>query len=199
MVGHRASLAGGLYEGCKKESAIKFILGTRLEEVKQFVPTPIFKVKPRNGEAYEVEADILLACDGLKSAVRVAMLKELKVDATIKDTNQSAYRIILKREDMKNDPELLELIDSDSVTRWIGEKRHIIAYSVDNKNIYNLSTAQPDLNFASAPSITYTTTGSKSEMMGTFHDFCPKVQKMLDLVPDGEVVEWKLRVHHPLP
>ena len=199
MVGHRASLAGGLYEGCQKESAIKFIFGVRAEEVKSFIPKPVFMVRPRNGEPYEVEADILLACDGLKSNVRVAMLQELGMDATIIDTNQSAYRIMLKREDMKKDPELLALIDSDSVTRWIGVKRHIIAYSVDNKNIYNLSTAQPDLNFASAPSITYTTTGSKSQMMGTFHDFCPKVQKMLDLVPEGEVVEWKLRVHQPLP
>lgn len=43
---------------------------------------------------------------------------------------------MLTREQMKNDPELLELIDGDRVTRWIGEKRHIIAYPVDGKRIY---------------------------------------------------------------
>ncbi|KAF7910047.1 uncharacterized protein EAF01_003765 [Botrytis porri] len=36
-------------------------------------------------------------------------------------------------------------------------------------------------------------------MLDIFSDFCPKVQRMLNLVPDGEVCEWKLRVHSPLP
>jgi salicylate hydroxylase len=87
----------------------------------------------------------------------------------------------------------------DGVTRWIGEKRHIIAYPVQNHEIYNLSTVQPDDNFAAAPDTTYTTKGSKKVMLDVFHDFCPRVQKMLNLVPDGEVCEWKLRVHEPLP
>ncbi len=36
-------------------------------------------------------------------------------------------------------------------------------------------------------------------MLSVFSDFCPKVQRMLNLVPEGEVCEWKLRVHAPLP
>jgi salicylate hydroxylase len=36
-------------------------------------------------------------------------------------------------------------------------------------------------------------------MLEVFKDFCPRVQRMLNLVPDGEVCEWKLRVHEPLP
>ena len=127
------------------------------------------------------------------------MLKELNEDAQIIDTNQAAYRIMLNRKDMEHDPELLELIDGDKVTRWIGEKRHIIAYPVSNKMIYNMSTAQPDKNFAAAPSATYTTKGDKSVMLDVYSDFCPKVQRLLNLVPEGEVCEWKLRVHSPLP
>lgn len=121
------------------------------------------------------------------------------VDAKIVDTGQAAYRIMLRREEMASDPELLQLIDSDSVSRWIGEKRHIIAYPIASKSIYNLSTVQPDINFAVAPSATYTTTGNKKEMLEVFGDFCPMVQRMLSLVKDGELCEWKLRVHEPLP
>jgi salicylate hydroxylase len=127
------------------------------------------------------------------------MLKELGVTAKIIDTNQAAYRIMLKRSEMEHDPELLELINLDGVTRWIGEKRHIIAYPVQNHEIYNMSTAHPDTNFAGAPDETYTTRGSKEAMLGVYKDFCPRVQKLLNLVPDGEVCEWKLRVHEPLP
>ncbi|TGO23361.1 hypothetical protein BPAE_0135g00210 [Botrytis paeoniae] len=199
MVGHRSNLAGSMYEACKKESGIKFHFSVAAEAVESFGPKPLLKVKPRHGESYTVEADVILASDGIKSIVRSKILSELNHDAHITDTNQAAYRIMLKREEMENDPELLELINGDKVTRWIGEKRHIIAYPVSSKQIYNLSTVQPDTNFAAAPSATYTTKGDKSAMLDIFSDFCPKIQRMLNLVPDGEVCEWKLRVHSPLP
>lgn len=199
MVGHRSSLAGSLYEGCKRESAIKFHFSTTVKEVVSWGPKPRLLMAPREGEPFELEADLVLAADGVKSVVRDQMLRELKIDASIVDTGQAAYRIMLTRDEMKHDPELLKLIDSDAVIRWIGEKRHIIAYPVSSKNIYNLSTVQPDKNFADAPSITYTTKGSKSEMLRVFGDFCPMINRMLDLVPEGEVCEWKLRVHAPIP
>lgn len=187
QVGHRSSLAGGLYDGCKREKAINLFFSTAVGDVKSFGPNPSFMATPRKGEPYLVEADVLLAADGVKSTVREQMLQAKNVNAKIIDTGQAAYRIMLKREQMEHDPELLALIDAESVTRWIGEKRHIIAYPVSSKQIYNISTAQPDVNFADAPSATYTTKGSKPQMMEVYSDFCPKVKRMLDLVPDGEV------------
>ena len=199
MVGHRASLAGALFEGCKREKGITFHFSTAAEGITSFGSSPSFKAVPRQGEPYIVTADIILACDGVKSIVRPQILKELGVHAEVQDTQQAAYRIMLKREEMENDPELLELIDGDKVTRWIGPKKHIIAYPVSSKQIYNLSTAHPDMNFADAPSATYTTKGSKADMLAMYAEFCPKIQRMLNMVPDGEVCEWKLRVHSPLP
>ncbi|KAF1917420.1 hypothetical protein BDU57DRAFT_164585 [Ampelomyces quisqualis] len=198
MVGHRASLANGLYKGCEKEAGITFKLGSTISDVK-FGPKPSFKATTSNGEeAHIVECDILLGADGVKSNTRVAMLKELGLQGQARDSGQAAYRIMLNRKQMEHDPELLKLIDSDTVTRWIGEKKHIIAYPIHNKTIYNISTAQPDVNFAGAPDAQYTTRGSKQAMMDVYSDFCPMIQRMLDLVPEGEVVEWKLRVHDPL-
>ena len=200
MVGHRVSLAGSMYEACKREPGMKFVFGTSVSAIDSFAPTPSFTATPRKeGESYIVEADVLLACDGVKSNIRVAMLKDLGVSAEVEDTGQAAYRIMIPREEMAKDQELLELIDGDKVTRWVGAKRHIIAYPVSNKTVYNLSTVQPDKNFAAAPSETYTTKGSKTVMLDVFSDFCPRVQRMLQLVPEGEVCEWKLRVHAPLP
>ncbi|QDS77064.1 hypothetical protein FKW77_007165 [Venturia effusa] len=200
MTGHRASLAGGLYEGCQKEGdKITFHYKSRLISVQSFGPKPKFTIQPRDGQPYEVECDIFLACDGIKSVARDAMLKDLGVNASVVDTNQAAYRIMLDRKDFEHDPELMELINMKGNVRWIGEKRHIIAYPVSNHTIYNLSTGQPDTHFAAATNATYTTKGSKPEMLKTFEDFAPIVQKMLNMVPDGEVCEWKLRVHAPLP
>jgi salicylate hydroxylase len=70
-------------------------------------------------------------------------------------------------------------------------------YPIDSGDLFNMSTTQPDRNFVQAD--TWTATGSKTEMLETFHDFCPRVQKLLNLVAKGDVLEWKLRVHKPLP
>lgn len=200
MVGHRHSLANGLYNGCKQHPVIKFHFSTEAEQIDSFGPRPSFTATPRDGSgSYRVEADVMLAADGIKSKSRVEMLKRLNINVGIKDTNQAAYRIMIHKDQIKDDPELLELINSTRVTRWIGEKRHIIAYPVSNNTIYNLSTTQPDTNFAAATNATYTTRGSKTAMLGVFSDFCPMVQRMLNYVPEGEVCEWKLRVHDPLP
>ena len=106
---------------------------------------------------------------------------------------------MLTREQLSQDPELLALLDANQVTRWVGPRRHIIAYPVSRKQIYNISTSQPDTNFATAPSATYTTRGSKQAMKSMYSDFCPMLQRMLDLVAEDEVCEWKLRAHAPLP
>lgn len=197
--GHRAALAGGIYDECLKESSITFHLGSGLASVDAFQAPVKFTIQPREGLARQETADILLAADGVKSIVRGQLLSQTGARVAVKDTGQAAYRILLPREKMAGDPEMLALLDSNQVTRWIGEKRHWIAYPIQSKSIYNLSSIQPDTNFADAPSVTYTTRGSKSAMLKVFEDFCPLVRRMLDLVPEGEVCEWKLRSHDPLP
>ncbi|KAJ3871204.1 hypothetical protein F5051DRAFT_486689 [Lentinula edodes] len=191
MVGHRSSLANAMFDACKKETLITFHFKSSCGGIKSWLPKPIFTV--------DVSVDVVLAADGIKSVVRPQILRELNIDAEVIDSGQSAYRIMLTREQMASDPEMLQLLDSDQVTRWIGARRHIIAYPISNKSIYNISTAQPDVHFAAAPSATYTTRGSRADMLDNFKDFCPLVLRMLNLVPEGEVCEWKLRVHNPLP
>lgn len=197
--GHRASLAGGLFDACKKESAIEFHFGCTLVKVDSFTPKGEFTIKPTEGEQYQVKCDVLLAADGTKSTVRSTLLAQVGAASEAEDTGQAAYRVLLPREKMESDPEMLALLDSNQVTRWIGEKRHWIAYPIHSRTIYNMSSIQPDVNFAEAPSMTYTTMGSKDAMLNVFADFCPVIQRMLKLVPDGEVCEWKLRVQKPLP
>jgi salicylate hydroxylase len=201
MVGHRHSLANGLYKGCLRyPDQIKFHFSTGVDTVTSFGPRATFTAVPRDGSApYTVEADVLLGADGIKSKTRVAMLSKLGITADVKDTHQAAYRIMIHKDQCNDDPELQALIAGNRVTRWIGERRHIIAYPVSNNTIYNLSTTQPDTNFAAATNATYTTKGSKSAMLGVFADFCPLVQRMLNYVPEGDVCEWKLRTHEPLP
>lgn len=199
--GHRASLAGGMYAGCLREPAITFHFSHTLLRIDSYAPTALLAFQPgpsADTPPVQVPADVVLAADGIKSVTRTQMLASLSLTTTESDTGQAAYRIMLPRSAMSSDPELLALLDSSTVVRWIGPRRHIIAYPVSNHTIYNLSTAQPDDAFASATNATYTTRGSKAQMRAVYADFCPLVQRMLDLVPGDDVVEWKLRTYEEL-
>ncbi|KAJ9126276.1 hypothetical protein QFC24_002007 [Naganishia onofrii] len=228
LVVHRRDLQGAILKGCQSlPDQIKFQLHTALLEV-DYTPTPEgktrFKVKrnvapPTDPESVKtsaeqkaqeedldreevwLEADLVIAADGIRSVARRGMLKKLGEEDHIEDTGQAAYRILVHREQVLGDPELLELIDGKTSYRWIGEGRHIIAssYPIANNTIFNMSTAHPDTHFTSEPTSTWTSSnGSKEDLLDTFKTFCPRVQKLLKLVPAGNVLEWRLRVHLPL-
>jgi hypothetical protein len=73
------------------------------------------------------------------------------------------------------------------------------SYPIANNTIFNMSTAHPDTHFTAEPTSTWTSSnGSKADLLDTFKTFCPRVQKLLNLVPEGNVLEWRLRVHLPL-
>ncbi|KAK7045095.1 FAD/NAD(P)-binding domain-containing protein, partial [Favolaschia claudopus] len=196
---HRAALANALYEGCRAASpAITIHFSTAVVGIDFEHPRLRVQERGAEGEDSWVDTDVILGADGIKSVVRKYMLAKRGEDADVKDTGQAAYRIMLTREQLAHDPELLAMVNSNLTFRWIAPRRHIIAYPISAHKIFNISTAQPDTNFASEPTSSYTTRADKSAMLAVFEDFCPLVQRMLGLVGEGEVCEWKLRVHHPL-
>lgn len=171
---HRRDLQGAILKGCQSvPDQVKFQLHTALLEV-DYTPTPQgktrFKVKrnvapPTDPESVKasaaesareedldreevwLEADLVIAADGIRSVARRGMLKKLgeedhsmylamiakisipssqNIGWLVEDTGQAAYRILVHRDQVLDDPELLELIDGKTSYRWIGEGRHII-------------------------------------------------------------------------
>ncbi|KAJ7208761.1 hypothetical protein B0H12DRAFT_1158347 [Mycena haematopus] len=198
-VAHRAALANALYEGCKAAApAITFHFGTSIVGVDFAQHRIQIRLRDEEGEGHWVDADIILGADGVKSVVRKYMLARHGEEDDAEDTGQAAYRIMLRRDQLVHDAELLAMLESNSSFRWIGAKRHIIAYPISGHTIFNISTTQPDVNFAAAPTASWTTHADKGAMLAVYSDFCPAVRRMLALVTETEVCEWKLRVHRPL-
>ncbi|KAJ7173363.1 salicylate hydroxylase [Mycena filopes] len=198
-VAHRSALANALYEGCKA-AAPRITMHFSTAIVGMDFDGHRIQIRERDeaGGGHWVEADVILGADGVKSVVRKCMLGQHGEEDHAQDTGQAAYRIMLRREQLLHDPELLAMIDSTSTFRWIGAQRHIIAYPISNHTIFNISTTQPDVNFAAEPTATWTARADKSTMLRRYSDFCPVVVRMLNLVTESEICEWKLRVHHPL-
>ncbi|KAJ7871292.1 salicylate hydroxylase [Mycena leptocephala] len=186
-VAHRSALANALYEGCKA-AAPRITFHFRTTVVGVDFDTHRVQVKERDeeGEGHWVDADVVLGADGVKSVVRKCMLARHGEDGDVKDTGQAAYRIMLRRDQMAHDPELLTLVESNTTFRWINARRHGIAYPISGNTVFNISTAQPDVNFAEEPTATWTTRADKSAMLKVYADFCPLVVRMLELVPEGE-------------
>ena len=140
-----------------------------------------------------VRGDVVIGADGIKSTVRNYLLEESSIKAIA--TGDAAYRIILPRSVMEKDPELRELIDEPQATRWLGPSRHIIAYPVRKHQLYNVVLLHPDRQEVEE---SWTTKGSKQAMVDNYEGWDRKVKKLIDLVEDDEVLEWKLCLHSPL-
>ncbi|KAF8520029.1 hypothetical protein BU17DRAFT_75830 [Hysterangium stoloniferum] len=200
IVAHRSTLQQALFVGCERSGVVQFQLNTPVLDV-DFEQARV-KIRCMEDDEYLeewIDGDVVIAADGIKSFIRAAMLARLGIQDEVEDTGQAAYRILLRRAQVLEHPELLELLDSNETHRWIGHQRLIMSYPISSHKIYNISTAHPDTNFAESPGTSWTTRGAKSKMLEIYKDFCPRVQALLKLVPDGDICEWKLRVHQPLP
>ncbi|KAJ5550541.1 Monooxygenase FAD-binding [Penicillium sp. DV-2018c] len=140
-----------------------------------------------------LHADVVIGADGIKSTVRSVLLEDSTINAV--PTGDAAYRIMLPRETMLQDPELKSLVDEPQATRWLGPQRHIIAYPVRKHELYNVVLLHPD---SSSVEESWTTKGSKQAMIDHYDGWDSKVRKLIDLVDDEEVLEWKLCLHRPL-
>lgn len=140
-----------------------------------------------------VRGDVVIGADGIKSTVRGRLLGDSMLKAI--PTGDAAYRIILRRSVMEGVPELKELIDQPLATRWLGPGRHIMAYPVRKHEQYNVVLVHPAQQGVEQ---SWTNKGSKQDMVDNYAGWEPKVQKLIDLVHQNEVMEWKLSLHRPL-
>jgi salicylate hydroxylase len=122
---HRASLQKALVSGAQNSSVVKFQLGKQV--VSYDFDNTKFLVEDRKTKQQEwVQADVLLCSDGVKSKARGEMMKRRGEEDHVEDTGQAAYRILVKREMINEDPDLVPFFEGSHSYRWIGEKRHII-------------------------------------------------------------------------
>ena len=187
VVVHRADLHNAIIDRALALPNVELRENSPVADVR-FSPA---SVTLANGDIFR--GDVVIGADGIKSIIRSHLLEDSTIKAVA--TGDAAYRIMLPREIMEKDPELKELIDVPQATRWLGPSRHIIAYPVRKHELYNVVLLHPDGHGVEE---SWTTKGSKQEMVDNYDGWDSKVRKLIDLVDDNEVLEWKLCLHHPL-
>jgi salicylate hydroxylase len=187
FVVHRADLQKALLDEAVALPNVRLQVNTKVEKVR-FQPAA---VELNDGSL--VEGDVVLAADGIKSMVRGKILGDDK-DVAI-PTGDAVFRVVLTREQLSQYPDLLPYIQEKKAIRWVGPERHIIAYPVRNHEIYNIALAHPDRGRVDEG---WTTVSSKKNLLAEYEGWDPVLLKLFDLVPEGNVLEWKLCMHMPL-
>lgn len=187
VVIHRADLHNALLEKALELTNVELRENSHVTNV-DFDST---SVTLANGNV--VEADTIIAADGIKSTIRDQLLGGDTTKPIA--TGDAAYRIMLPKSVMESDPELKKLVATPDATRWLGPQRHLVAYPVRGHDLFNVVLLHPDRHGIEE---SWTTKGSKQRMVDDYEGWDPVVRKLIDLVPDDEVLEWKLCLHPPL-
>ncbi|KAJ9320715.1 hypothetical protein DTO027B5_7836 [Paecilomyces variotii] len=187
VVIHRADLHNALIERALALPNVELRVNSMVKDV-TFEPPSVTLVNDT-----VVSGDVVIAGDGIKSVIRGKLLND---DIKAYPTGDAVYRVILPRSVMETDPELKQLIDEPDATRWIGPGRHVIAYPVRKHELYNVVLTHPDRGNVEEG---WTTKGSKQGMVNDYLGWDARVRKIIDLVQEDEVLEWKLCLHKPLP
>lgn len=187
MVIHRADLHNAIINRALALPTVELRENSAVVDVR-FSPA---SVTLANGDI--VCGDVVIGADGIKSTIRSHLLEDSTIKAVA--TGDAAYRIMLPRDIMEQDPELKELINEPQAIRWLGPSRHIIAYPVRKHQLYNVVLLHPDDHGVEE---SWTTKGSKQAMIDNYDGWDSTVRKLIDLVDDDEVLEWKLCFHRPL-
>ena len=112
---HRADLQSALLRAAQS-AGVRLHPGSRLNAVEEQGKV----VTARTGAARLVEAEALVAADGVWSNLRV----DVAGDAPTQPTGQLAYRGLVRQQDL---PEALR---SDEVTVWLAPRMHLVTYPV---------------------------------------------------------------------
>ncbi|KAK9450072.1 3-hydroxybenzoate 6-hydroxylase-like protein [Limtongia smithiae] len=182
---HRADYHRILHDAAVK-NGIEIHTSSRVAHVDEDIPC----VTLEDGRKFK--ADVIIGADGIRSLVRNSIFPELNDDVYV-PSGSSAFRATVPADLMSGDSDLQELLDSPYATCWIGPGRHIMAYPIRNKTLYNLVMLHPG---DGEPGV-WNTRGSLDDLRNNYADWDPKLVKILHKVQ--ACLKWKITYVRELP
>ena len=168
---HRADLLDALASGLD-HSAIH--LGHRLTGIEERSDRILLAFA--NGT--EVEAEIVIGADGVRSVIRQALYG----DDNPTYTGQMVWRALLNGSDV---PE--EVLEPTGHIQWVGPGCHLLAYHIRGKKLVNIVTQEDTDKWVEEG---WSTRGDPDEMRLSFPNPEPRLDKLLGLVT--ECSKWGL-------
>ncbi|KAI4160900.1 MAG: hypothetical protein LQ342_005326 [Letrouitia transgressa] len=157
---------------------VKIFLGSMVSGIDFERPAVRLAGKP------DFDVDVILGADGINSVCRDALLSRPDPPHL---TGDLAYRIIVKAEDMRKQPELQEFAEKPAINYWMGPRSHVVCYLLQGGSLYNIVMIAPD----NLPEFVNTAKADLQELRNLFQYWDPRLQKLLGLVQ--ETSKWRLQ------
>lgn len=126
-IGHRGDYHEVLLNAVR-EADIPLHMGCEVVGFDEDKPSVLF------ADGKEVEADLVVGCDGIKSRTRELVLGF--TDAP-KSSGYSCFRAYFPGEHLRQDPLCRDFVDHDCVNIWIGEDTHLVQNTLRDGKEFN--------------------------------------------------------------
>ena len=145
----------------------------------------------RFADGKEVEADVVVGADGIRSVVRAALFGE----APARFTEQTAWRGIVPIACVPTQvgPGKSVHVDPGEYVGWIGPTGHVICYPIRGGELYNLFIGRVSQDWAEE---SWTVPSSKEKMLESFAGWNEALLGMFEKVQ--EVYRWGIYDRDPL-
>jgi salicylate hydroxylase len=148
--------------------------------------------------------DLVIAADGIKSFCRkqMALTSGYAQSNRPYPTGDAAYRLLIPREKIQHDPELLAMLNQNVAMRYMGPGGHIMAYPLKENKVYNMVLIHPSKATGDTEEDAWTTTGKRKDMTTFYGSWSPLIRKWLSYAGEAEeetIPEWTLNMYPPLP
>ncbi|KAK2747869.1 hypothetical protein FQN55_004746 [Onygenales sp. PD_40] len=143
----------------------------------------------------KVAGDLIIAADGVKSTFKPRICPPEAGKA--QPSGEAAFRIMLPREALEGDDELMGLLQQPRVKRWDGPDCHVVAYPVRNHELLNVVLIHLDDGRDHAEE-SWTSASEKQQVYNCFQGWDPLLHKIIDLSP-AEVLNFRMFLHPASP
>jgi salicylate hydroxylase len=181
---HRANLHKCLVERAEELGA-RLVVNAKVKDVvcRQEAEGGGAEVVLESAEVWK--CDLVVGADGIASKLREIMVGGPDPPTL---TGDLAYRLLLKTEDMRKDPELREFIETPQVNYWLGPDAHAVNYVLRGGELFNMVLLVPD----DLPEGVNVGPGNVEEMQALYKDWDPRIVKLLALCES--VNKWRLAI-----
>ncbi|EMT74461.1 Salicylate hydroxylase [Fusarium odoratissimum] len=142
----------------------------------------------KSGESYK--ADLIIGADGIRSVSGNSVFGKLETTPE----GLSAYRCMIRTEELRKNPQTQVLTDSAKVLMVIGPDRRIVVYPCSSWDWMNFVCIYPD---TSDRRLQWSSEVEVQDMVEKFKEFHPSIVAALSMASNAGV--WQLRQRVPLP
>jgi salicylate hydroxylase len=147
-------------------------------------------VRLKSGQ--ELQADIVVAVDGIHSVARKEFLPD--IGDGLERTGWAAFRAIVPVDKIKANPQTAHIVAQHKCNCWVGDQNLVMTYLINNAEILNMAFSHLD----DVDTSTWTSERYQAELKKLCCNWDPALTALLDMVSPN-IQNWPVQQVKSLP